>query len=127
MFIAINRLKIQPGSGSVLEERFAQSGGLEGSPGFIRFQLLRRSWQPHGEQDHEEYLAMTEWQSRDDFLAWTRSDAFKKAHSGPRLDIFTAPGEPAGYDIAVTREPETSGPAETAGPESPQAESGAEA
>lgn len=105
MFIAINRLKVRPGTGGQLEERFAKSGGLEETEGFIRFQLLRRSWQPHGEPDHEEYLAMTEWRSKDDFLAWTRSDAFKQAHSGPQMDIFVAPGEPAGYDVAVERKP----------------------
>ncbi len=106
MFIAINRLKVKPGTGEQLEQRFAKSGGLEETPGFLRFQLLRRVWQPHGEADHEEYLAMTEWRSQEDFLAWTRSDAFKQAHSGPRLEIFTAPGEPAGYDIAVERQPD---------------------
>jgi len=106
MFVAINRLKIQPGSGPELEERFARRGGLETSPGFIRFQLLRRTWQPHGEADHEEYLAMTEWTDQEAFEAWTRSEAFKQAHSGPRADFFVAPGEPAGYEIAVTREPE---------------------
>lgn len=105
MFIAINRLKVQPGTGGQLEERFAQPGGLEETDGFVRFQLLRRSWRPHGEADHEEYLAMTEWRSKDDFLAWTKSEAFKRAHSGPKLEIFVAPGEPAGYDIAAERTP----------------------
>jgi len=105
MFIAINRLKVQPGTGDQLEERFAQPRGLEETEGFIRFQLLRRSWQPHGEADHEEYLAMTEWRSKDHFIAWTKSEAFKRAHSGPQLDIFVAPGEPAGYDVAIERPP----------------------
>ena len=59
------------------------------------------------EADHEEYLAMTEWTSQDAFVAWTKSDAFKQAHSGPQLDIFVAPGEPAGYNIAVQRMPDS--------------------
>lgn len=107
MFIAINRLKVKPGTGGQLEERFAQPRGLEQTPGFVRFQLLRKTWQPHGEADHEEYLAMTEWTSQDAFVAWTKSDAFKQAHSGPQLDIFVAPGEPAGYNIAVQRMPDS--------------------
>ena len=107
MFIAINRLKVKPGTGDQMEARFAEPKGLERTPGFIRFQLLRRVWQPHGEPDHAEYLAMTEWETREAFHAWTKSDAFKEAHSGPQLDIFVAPGEPAGYEIAVERTPDT--------------------
>jgi len=103
MFIAINRLKVKAGTGAQLEERFAQPKGLEQTPGFVRFQLLHRTWQPHGELDHEEFLAMTEWQSQQAFVDWTKSDAFKQAHSGPQLDIFVAPGEPAGYEVAVER------------------------
>ncbi len=105
MFIAINRLRVQPGTGEQLEPRFAESTGLEQTPGFIRFQLLRRVWQPHGEADHEEYLVMSEWEARQAFHAWTKSDAFKRAHSGPQLDIFVAPGEAAGYEIVVERTP----------------------
>ena len=106
MFVAINRLKVVPGRGEEVERRFAEKGGLEGSPGFLRFRLLKRVWQPHGELDHEEYLAVTEWRSQDDFHAWTKSDAFKRAHANPSSDLFVAPGEPAGYAIPVTREPE---------------------
>jgi len=109
MFIAINRLKVKSGTGGQLEDRFAQPKGLEETPGFVRLQLLRRTWQPHGELDHEEYLAMTEWRSHDAFIAWTKSDAFKQAHSGPQLDIFVAPGEPAGYEVAVERTPASAG------------------
>jgi len=109
MFIAINRLKVKIGTGGQLEERFAQPKGLEQTPGFVRFQLLHRIWQPHGQLDCEEYLAMTEWDSKQAFLDWTKSDAFKQAHSGPQLDIFVAPGEPAGYEVAVERAPEPAG------------------
>jgi len=109
MFIAINRLKVKTGTGEQLESRFAESRGLEDSPGFVRFQLLHRTWQPHGQLDHEEYLALTEWESKQAFIDWTKSDAFKQAHSGPQLDIFVAPGEPAGYEVAVERTPRTAG------------------
>lgn len=105
MFVSINRLKVKAGCGDQLEERFAHSQGLEQTPGFLQFQLLKRTWQPHGKDDHEEYLAMTQWTSQQAFLDWTKSDAFKKAHSGPKPDIFAGPGEPAGYEVAVDRGP----------------------
>jgi heme-degrading monooxygenase HmoA len=104
MFVSINRIPVKADSTQIMEERFGQSKGLEKVPGFIRFELLKRVWAPHSKDDSSvEYLAMTHWESQDAFMAWTKSDAFKQAHSGPKLDIFAGHAEPAGYDIAVER------------------------
>ena len=56
-------------------ERDSHLGGV---PGFVAFHLLRG---PTGE-DHTLYSSHTVWRSRDDFEAWTRSDAFRAAHKG---------------------------------------------
>ena len=104
MFIAINRLKVKKGRGQELVQRFEQSHGLSESPGFLSFQLLQRVWAPHGEGDHEEFLAMTQWMSQMHFQDWLKSDAFKHAHANVRADLFIAPGEPAGYEIVLERE-----------------------
>lgn len=105
MFVSINRLQVKPGCESQIESRFGEPDGLENVPGFTDFQLLRHSWAPHpqGEVTAIEYLATTRWESKEDFINWTRSDAFKKAHSGPRLDIWAGPAVPSGYDVAVER------------------------
>ena len=50
----------------------------------------------------DEYLSMTQWASKQDFVAWTKSDAFKKAHSGPRAKGVIG-AQPAGYEVVVER------------------------
>jgi len=107
MFVSINRLTLKPGHEATLESRFAARGGLEASPGFVSFQLLKRTWRPHheGPESEIEYLALTTWQTQADFFAWVDSPAFKAAHSGPKLDIWAGPAEPAGYTERVRRNP----------------------
>lgn len=102
MFIVINKLTVKPGMGDRLIERFAQSHGLEDSPGFIRFCLLEPVWGP-GEIEQHEYLSMTEWESRETFEAWLKSDAFKRAHKGGDNSIFAGPAQVIGYQPRVER------------------------
>ncbi len=109
MFIVINKLKVQPGMGDKLIERFTKSHGLEDSPGFIRFQLLQPVWAP-GELDRDVFLSMTEWESREAFEAWLKSDSFKQAHKGGDNTIFAGPPEAIAYEPAVSRLPDDKGP-----------------
>ena len=78
-FIAMNRFKIILGK----EDEFAQvwrtrETYLDEVDGFIDFNLLR------GESTDEYtlYSSHSTWNSREDFVAWTKSEAFKKAHKG---------------------------------------------
>ena len=103
MFIAINRLVAKSGQGHRVEEQFAKSAGVESSPGFLSFELLKQTWGPT--PDGEEYLVFTRWENREAFDGWVRSDAFKQAHSGGRPDFLTGQGHPAGYEVALRREP----------------------
>ena len=51
---------------------------LEGVPGFIEFHLLKGP-----EQDgYVLYASHSTWRSEANFLAWTQSEAFRKAHAG---------------------------------------------
>jgi heme-degrading monooxygenase HmoA len=50
---------------------------LGGVPGFIAFHLLRGP----AADDHTLYSSHTLWRSKDDFEAWTRSEAFRAAHA----------------------------------------------
>lgn len=102
MFVVVNRLTVKPGMGEKLVERFAQSHGLEDSPGFVCFTLLEPAWAP-GEIKENEYLSMTHWESREAFEAWLKSDAFKKAHQGRDNSIFAGPAEAMGYTTRVER------------------------
>ena len=79
MFIAMNRFKIMPGNEQEFEEVWtSRDSHLSGVPGFVEFNLLRGPVK----DDHVLYSSHTIWRSRTDFEAWTKSDAFRKAHSG---------------------------------------------
>ena len=66
-------------------------------PGFVVFHLLRGP----EKDDHVLYASHSQWRSEEHFAAWTRSEAFRKAHAGagtgkslylghPELECFTA-------------------------------------
>ncbi len=79
MFIAMNRFKIMPGNEQAFEEVWtSRDSHLTGVPGFVEFNLLRGPVK----DDHVLYSSHTIWRSRADFEAWTKSDAFRMAHSG---------------------------------------------
>jgi len=101
MFIATNRLRVQPGSGSELEERFRRRGGVEGQPGFIRFEL----WKLAGAEAGEEYLVVTHWESEAAHVNWTQSESFRQSHSGIRGDFFLGPPEFQKYDVRLSSTP----------------------
>ena len=98
MFIAMNRFPVNPGEEEAFETVWKNRDSyLEDVPGFIEFNLLRG---PSAE-DHTLYATHTLWESRDAFEAWTKSEAFRKAHAGagdnkplyidrPRLELFEA-------------------------------------
>ncbi len=79
MFYAMNRFKIVPGNEEAFEQVWkSRDSHLSGVPGFIEFNLLRGP----SNEDHTLYSSHTVWRSRDDFEAWTRSEAFRMAHRG---------------------------------------------
>ncbi|WP_024795130.1 antibiotic biosynthesis monooxygenase family protein [Tomitella biformata] len=74
--VKINAIEIPAGSGPELEQRFAaRAGAVEGSPGFIRFQLLRPV------QGEDRYFVVTEWESEEAFQGWSGGRA-QAAHAG---------------------------------------------
>ena len=79
MFIAMNRFSVLPGEEAAFEAVWlGREIHLDKVPGFVAFHLLRG---PKGE-DHTLYSSHTIWRSKEDFEAWTRSDAFRAAHKG---------------------------------------------
>ncbi len=89
-FVVVNVLTVPAGRGEVLEQRFAgRAGSVEEAPGFERFELLRPV------EGTDAYLVYTRWRSREDFEAWTESQAFGRGHGD-------ASGRPAGDGPAAT-------------------------
>ncbi len=78
MFIAMNRFKVKKGSEADFEQVWlARETHLEDVPGFIEFHLLKGPER----DDYVLYASHSQWRSQADFEAWTRSEAFRKAHA----------------------------------------------
>src|SRR5918912_620980 len=61
-----------------LEKRFAaRHGAVEGSPGFLGFELLRPV------KGDNRYFVYTRWESEEHFQAWANGPA-REAHAGER-------------------------------------------
>lgn len=103
MIVVANRFRIADGYEDEFVERFQnRDGAIEDQPGFVRFDLLTPA-----SEDTETAVALTYWESYEDFEAWTESDAFAAAHSGdaPR-DMFEGHPELEVHEVALEVMPE---------------------
>ncbi len=81
MFIAMNRFKVGKDTTEAFEEIWlTRESRLDQVPGFVEFHMLRGPVK----EDHVLYASHTVWRSKEDFEAWTRSDAFRASHSRPK-------------------------------------------
>lgn len=80
MYIAMNRFKVQNGSEADFEAVWKnRDSSLAGMKGFREFHLLRG---PVNETEgYTLFASHTVWASQDDFIAWTKSENFRAAHS----------------------------------------------
>jgi heme-degrading monooxygenase HmoA len=81
MYIAMNRFRIARGREDVFEELWRKRDSqLDGVPGFREFHLLK------GPADEAAtlYASHSLWESRAAFEAWTKSEAFIRAHAQAR-------------------------------------------
>jgi heme-degrading monooxygenase HmoA len=87
-FIAMNHFRVDPARGAEFEEHWRRrETHLAEVPGFVRFALLRDDEPGH-------YVSHSTWRSRADFEAWTRSEAFRKAHAQARTPAGVLLGHP---------------------------------
>jgi len=100
MFIAMNRFKIARGK----EQEFidlwkARDSYLEDVPGFKKFHLLAGPVN----DDYALFASHSEWDSRQSFENWTRSEAFRKAHAnaGTSKGIYLGPPQVELFDVAL--------------------------
>lgn len=97
-FIAMNRFKVRKGEEAAFEARWRERDShLHAVPGFIEFHLLKGP-------EHDEYVLYAShslWQSRGDFEAWTRSEAFRAAHrdAGEGRPLTLGHPEFEGFDV----------------------------
>jgi heme-degrading monooxygenase HmoA len=101
MFIAMNRFKVALGSEAEFEQVWTtRDTHLREVPGFLEFHLLRGPER----DDHVLYASHTVWRSREDFEAWTRSEAFRLAHrsAGGNKPLYLGHPEFEGFDVIET-------------------------
>lgn len=98
MFIAMNRFQVKHGHEDEFEEVWRnRDTHLNKSPGFVEFHLLRGP----GAETYTLYSSHTVWATRDDFEAWTKSDAFRDAHknAGNNKHMYLEGPHFEGFDV----------------------------
>ena len=100
MYIAMNRFRIVLGRESEFENIWKnRDTHLEGVSGFINFNLVK------GDTDEEYtlYASHSTWNSQDDFINWTKSEAFKLAHknAGQHKDIYIGHPVFEGFNVVI--------------------------
>lgn len=99
MFVAMNQFTITPGREAEFETAWrSRESHLQEFPGFVHFALLK------GDESGD-YVSHTIWASREDFIAWTQSDSFRKSHSTRSAEGVMAGHPRARFYDAVIAEP----------------------
>ncbi len=87
MFVVHNRIDTPAEAAEAFEQHFAESmrTNLSGVDGLVRSTLMRPA------EEGKPYVAAMEFESRDAFLAWMRSDSFRAAHANTDAPGMQAP------------------------------------
>ena len=100
MYIAMNRFRVNAGHEEGFEEGWRKRDSyLHEVSGFRSFQLLRGETK----EGTTLFVSHSTWESRDAFTAWTRSEAFRKAHGDARSPEGTLAGHPVfeGFEVVA--------------------------
>ena len=91
MYIAMNRFKIVKGKESEFENVWKnRETHLAEVPGFKKFSLLKGP----ATEEFVLYASHSIWENKEAFVAWTQSDAFRKAHAQASAPKGTYLGHP---------------------------------
>jgi heme-degrading monooxygenase HmoA len=102
MFVAMNRFRIVPGHEEAFENIWkGRESSLADMPGFQSFHLLRGD--TNAEEGYTLFASHTIWASKDDFVAWTKSENFRQAHknAGDNRGIYLGPPKFEGFTAVV--------------------------
>ncbi|MGY6412149.1 MAG: antibiotic biosynthesis monooxygenase family protein [Alkalilacustris sp.] len=92
MYLTMNRFAVKRGQEEAFEAIWkSRDSHLPEVKGFVAFHLMKGPERA----DHTLYASHTLWRSREEFEAWTRSEAFRAAHkgAGQHADIYMGPPE----------------------------------
>ena len=90
MYIAMNRFRIAPGrEEDFLEVWRNRDSHLDEVPGFKQF--------------HTVFISHSVWESEEAFRAWTKSEAFRKAHANAKAPegIYLGPPKFEGFEVVL--------------------------
>ncbi|MDN5796487.1 MAG: antibiotic biosynthesis monooxygenase [Intrasporangium sp.] len=97
--VKINAITVPADHAAELERRFQQRAGVvEGSPGFLGFQLLR----PVAGEDR--YFVVTQWQDEQSYAAW-RDGSARAAHKGEHGPSVMASADLLEFDVLLDVRP----------------------
>ena len=100
MFIAMNRFKIVLGKEDQFENVWRERDThLKGVPGFKNFNLVKGNTF----EDYTLYASHSIWETKDHFLNWTKSDAFRMAHknAGQHKDLYIGAPNFEGFEVIL--------------------------
>ncbi|MFF2484001.1 heme oxygenase [Paenibacillus sp. NPDC058071] len=101
MVIVTNVSQITKGDGMKLIERFDKVGQVEGMKGFLGLEVMLTE----NVKEYDEVTVSTRWETKEDFQAWTRSDAFRESHSHREKPEYIISNKIAFYDVKIVRHP----------------------
>tara|TARA_X000000950_G_scaffold278597_1_gene369838 strand:- start:1011 stop:1313 length:303 start_codon:yes stop_codon:yes gene_type:complete len=100
MFIAMNRFRIVLGKEKEFENVWKnRDTHLKDVPGFKEFNLVKGDTN----EEHTLYASHSIWNSKDDFINWTKSEAFRLAHknSGQHKGLYLGHPNFEGFEVVI--------------------------
>ena len=97
MFIAMNRFKIVLGKEQDFESVWKnRDTHLKGEQGFKEFHLVKGNTN----EEFTLYASHSIWNSKEDFINWTKSEAFRLAHknAGQHKDLYLGANNFEGFE-----------------------------
>ena len=98
MFVAMNRFKIVKGKEIEFENVWKnRDTHLNKVPGFKKFNLIKSE----SNEEYTLYASHSEWGSKQDFINWTKSEAFRLAHknAAQHRDLYLGPPDFEGFEV----------------------------
>ena len=100
MYIAMNRFKIVLGKEKEFEDVWKnRDTHLDGVKGFKNFNLIKGDTN----KDYSLYSSHSTWNSKEDFINWTKSEAFKQAHknAGEHRSVYLDHPIFEGFEVII--------------------------
>lgn len=81
MLVVTNSIKVKPGFGQEIAQRFAEAKGVQDIEGFVRMEVWHESKEG---AEAEELKISTVWEDEEAFKRWTSSESFRQSHGQGR-------------------------------------------